>query len=184
MQRAHLSLWLVIKKKKRVCVFLIPLVFLLTQVALQADSLPHRYVWEYWGDKQNCCLALHFENNFFCLIWRLKIAHVCFSFWKNMLEHREKFLSCGASGLQTLLFSEHTPQPTFFSGVGSIWARGCCSFGLAPVPCISGWSITMSMRSQRPGITGMCWFLYGKMLGCQAGCSALKNAEQLWAVSG
>lgn len=29
-----------------------------------------------------------------------------------MLEHGEKFLSCGASGLLTLLFSEQMPPPT------------------------------------------------------------------------
>lgn len=29
-----------------------------------------------------------------------------------MLEHGEKFLSCGASGLLMLLFSEHMPPPT------------------------------------------------------------------------
>lgn len=53
---------------------LFPLVYFLTLVALQGDCFPHGYVQEYWGDKPSCCLALHFEKNFFCLIQRLKIT--------------------------------------------------------------------------------------------------------------
>lgn len=70
------------------CSFLLfPLVFFVTLRALQGDCLPHEHVQEYWGDKPSCCLALHFEKNFF--LSDTKAENSCMS-----APHSEKTCCC------------------------------------------------------------------------------------------
>lgn len=193
MQRAHLSLW---RNKKHGYVFLLlfPLVFFLTLIALQGDSLPHGYVQEYWGDRQSCCLALHFEKNFF--LSDTKAENNCTSASqseKNVLEHGEKFLSCGASGLLTFtvfwthatthfcslllaLFEQQVAAAPLVWGFRREWIH------LGEPPCFVSWTGVSFCWEARGLALLVCAGSAGGRCWAVTGLAVLGNAEQLWAV--
>lgn len=96
---------------------LFPLLFFLTLVALQSDSLPHGYVQEYWGDKPSCCLALHFGKKKICLKQGLKIT-ACLLL--SLKKH------AGAWGEVSFMWSFWLANVTVF------WTENFCSLLLAP----------------------------------------------------